>query len=34
LPVGACAFFQKPPDNEALMATIEQALKENGVLSR
>ena len=31
---GACAFFQKPPDNEALMATIEQSLKENGVLSR
>ncbi len=31
---GACAFFQKPPDNESLMAAIEQTLKESGALSQ
>jgi DNA-binding response OmpR family regulator len=31
---GACAFFQKPPDNESLMAAIDQTLKESGAWSQ
>jgi DNA-binding response OmpR family regulator len=32
LAAGACAFFQKPVDHEALLAAIAQALKETGAI--
>lgn len=31
LAAGACTFFQKPVENEELIAAIEKALKESGV---
>ncbi|MFY9646177.1 MAG: response regulator [Terriglobales bacterium] len=34
LAAGAYAFFQKPADNESLMAAIERALKGSGVLTQ
>jgi len=31
---GACAYFQKPPDNESLMTVIEQTLRQAGALAQ
>jgi len=34
LAAGACAFFQKPAENEVLLSIIEKALRDSGALAR